>query len=794
MKIKFGSLKERAMEEGSATTLASVLLLSRGYKVVVDCIPDAAWLKDKRGRYAHVNERFLCLHGLSLDAVIGKEDREVFPPDMAEIYAGNDGEAIGAGAAKGFAEPMRTADGRRVTIEAIRTPVYDDTRELLGTAGIGRVTGNGDGKGLFDEQKRPASETAYRTIFDKATVGIFQSTPEGRILNLNPASARMLGYDSPEEMINTIKDTGRQLYVSQDDRQRLLRLAEENEAVEGFETRFYKKDGNIVHVLLNFDCIKDGGGRIAGFEGTILDITETRKAEGALRQAEEMYRNIYENAIEGIFRTTPDGLLIDANPAFARILGYDDPKELAASVTDIGRQVFASERRRKEYMDLMATRGVVRDFETQVRCKDGSTQWVSVNSRSTGGDEGNPLYHEGTIESITERKQLETQLRHAQKMESIGTLAGGVAHDFNNVLTTVMGYCSLIMMKAGDKHPYAGYVNQIMEAANRASALTQSLLAFSRKQAWEVKPVDINETIRGVEKLLRRVIGEDIELETLLGKERLIVMVGDGHISQLLMNLATNARDAMPDGGVLTIRTEAAHLSGDLVGTHLGREGTYAALEMSDTGTGMDERTKDQIFDPFFTTKEVGKGTGLGLSVVYGIVNQNKGYLNVSSVPGKGTTFTVYFPLAEASADEEAPLERARLRGGKEVILVAEDNAQVREIVTTTLRDFGYTVIEACDGSDAIGKFNENRAAIDLLLLDVIMPRKNGKEAYTEVKKVRPDVRAIFMSGYTGDILSRKGISREGIPMISKPIVIERLLRVIREVLDNKPSQLSLFP
>ncbi len=780
------------MEEGSATTLASILLLGRGYKVIVDNIPNAAWLKDKRGRYAHVNERFLSLHGLSLDAIIGKEDGEVFPPELAEIYAGNDGEAVSAGAAKEFAEPVRTADGRKVMIEAVRTPFYDDTRELLGIAGIGRATRNGDGP--FDEQKQPASEARHRTIFDKATVGIFQSTPEGRILTLNPASARMLGYDSPEEMINTINDLGRQLYVSQGDRQRLLRLAEESDVVEGFETRFYKKDGNIVHVLLNFDCIKDGDGRTAGFEGTILDITETRKAEGALRHAEEMYRNIYENAVEGIFRTTPDGRFVDANPAFARILGYDDPKELAASVTDMGRQVFASERRRKEYMDLMTTRGVVRDFETQVRCKDGSMEWVSVNSRHTGGNEGKPLYHEGTIESITERKKLETQLRHAQKMESIGTLAGGVAHDFNNVLTTVMGYCSLIMMKAGDKHPYAGYVNQIMEAANRASALTQSLLAFSRKQAWDVKPVEINETIRGVEKLLRRIIGEDIELETLLGKERLVVMVGDGQISQLLMNLATNARDAMPDGGVLTIKTEAAHLSGGLVGTYEGKEGTYAALEMSDTGAGMDERTKDQIFDPFFTTKEVGKGTGLGLSTVYGIVNQNKGYVNVSSVPGKGTTFTIYLPLAEASADEETPLERARLRGGNEVILVAEDNVQVREIVTTTLRDFGYTVIEACDGSDAIEKFNENKAVIDLLLLDVIMPRKNGKEAYIEVKKVRPDVRAIFMSGYTGDILSRKGISREGIPMISKPIVIERLLRVIREVLDHKPSQLSLFP
>jgi len=661
------------MNEESATPLTSVLLLSSGYRAIVDNISDAAWLKDRLGRYAHVNERFLSFHGLSFDAVIGKKDEEIFPRDLADIYSRNDEEAISAGADTEFAEPVRCGDGRRGMIETSRTPLYDDARELLGIAGVARAA----------------------RIEDQGTV---------------PAGSKAV------------------------------------------------------------------------------------KAEEALRQAEERYRNIYENAVEGIFRTTADGRLIDANPAFARMLGYEDPKELASSVIDMGTQIFASERRRQEYMNLMEASGGVRDFEIQVRCKDGSMQWVSVNARSAYGDEANPLIYEGAMESITERKKLEAQLRHAQKMESIGTLAGGVAHDFNNVLTTIMGYCSLIMMKAGDKHPYAGYVNQIMEAANRASALTQSLLAFSRKQAMEIKPVDINETIRGVEKLLRRIIGEDIELQTQLCDKRLIVLVGDGHISQLLMNLATNARDAMPDGGVLTLRTEAVHLGSDLVGSLQGKEGTYAALEISDTGSGMDEKTKDQIFDPFFTTKEVGKGTGLGLSIVYGIVNQNKGYVNVASEPGRGATFTVYLPFAEVFADEEVPLERARLRGGDEIILVAEDNVQVREIVTTTLRDFGYAVVEASDGADAIEKFSENKATIDLLLLDVIMPRKNGKEAYLAIKKVRPDIRAIFMSGYTGDILTRKGISRDGVPMISKPIVIEKLLRVIREVLDNKPAQLSLFP
>jgi PAS domain S-box-containing protein len=524
------------------------------------------------------------------------------------------------------------------------------------------------------------------------------------------------------------------------------------------------------------------------------DKTKQGVAEEALGEAEEKYRAIYEHAVGGIFQATPDGRFLSANPALARILGYESKEELMEAVGARGKQIYVSERRWSEYLHLMEAHGHVHDFEVQVHPKEGGPEWVSVNSRSVRDAEGRVLHYEGTMESITERKKLEAQLLQAQKMESIGTLAGGVAHDFNNILTTIMGYCSLIMMKTGKAGPITGYLNQIMEAADRASGLTQSLLAFSRKQVMETKTIDVNETIRAVEKLLRRIIGEDIELKTSPSQERLVVTVGDGQIGQLLMNLASNARDAMPEGGVLSIRTELVHLSGDFMKTYDGKEGVYAAIEVSDTGSGMDERTKDQIFDPFFTTKEVGRGTGLGLSIVYGIVRQNKGYVNVGSQPGKGTTFTLYLPLTEPAQDTGSLQERAELRGGSEVILVAEDNTQVREILTATLSDFGYGVIEAVDGMDAVEKFNRHRQGIDLLLLDVIMPRKNGKEAYMEIKKIRPDIRTIFMSGYTGDILSKKGISREGIPMTSKPIVIEKLLRQIREILDTKPSQLSLFP
>jgi PAS domain S-box-containing protein len=650
----------------------------------------------------------------------------------------------------------------------------------------GLVVRSSDGDGV--------TGVRYPAPFQAISVGIFRTTPDGEILGLSRTAARMLGYDSVREAVLALKEKGDSLYVDPGDRDRLLQKIGESGVEGGFETKLYRRDGSVLEALLSLDCLYGEQGEVIAIEGTIQDITATLEAEKALRHAEDRYRSIFENAVEGIFQASPDGRIISANPALARMLGYESPEELMTLMGDMNAQIYVSERRRNEYVRQMEADGVVRDFEAQVYCKDKTIRWVMINSRRVDDDEGRILFYEGIVEEITERKRLEAQLRNAQKMESIGTLAGGVAHDFNNILTTIMGYCSLIMMKAGKGNPLLGYIDQIMEAANRASTLTHSLLSFSRKQVSEVKAIDVNETIKGVEKLLRRVIGEDIEFQTSLSSEKLVVIVGEGQIGQLLMNVATNARDAMPDGGVLTIRTEQVHLSGDVTKKNNATEGLFAAIEVSDTGRGMDERTRDQIFDPFFTTKEVGKGTGLGLSVVYGIVKQNKGFIDVTSRPGKGTSITAYLPLAEPASDAESLHEKAELQGGSETILVAEDNVQVREIITTTLRDFGYQVIEAFDGQDAIERFEECQGAVDLLLLDVIMPRKNGKEAYLEIKRRKPDIKMIFMSGYTGDILSKKGISREGIPMISKPIVIERLLAQIRNILDKSPSQLTLFP
>ena len=386
-----------------------------------------------------------------------------------------------------------------------------------------------------------------------------------------------------------------------------------------------------------------------------------------------------------------------------------------------------------------------------------------------------------------EKEKLHDQLLQAQKMEAVGQLAGGIAHDFNNILTAMIGYGHLLKIKMQEDDPLRSYADHILSLSDRAANLTQSLLAFSRKQIMNPKTADLNEIIRKVERLLSRIIGEDIELKTVLAEKELTVMADTLQIEQVLMNLVTNARDAMPEGGELVIRTEIRELDQVFIKTHgFGKKGRYAFVSVSDSGSGMDEKTKEHIFEPFFTTKDVGKGTGLGLAMAYGIIKQHEGYINVYSESGKGTIFNIYLPLIRGKAEEINPDDIHPIERGTETILLAEDNDEVRTGTKIILEEFGYKVIEAVDGEDAISKFQRYKDKIHFILLDVIMPKKNGKEAYEEIKKIRPDIDAIFTSGYAADIIRQKGNLAEGVEFILKPATPRVLLGKIREVLDRR--------
>jgi CheY-like chemotaxis protein len=370
-------------------------------------------------------------------------------------------------------------------------------------------------------------------------------------------------------------------------------------------------------------------------------------------------------------------------------------------------------------------------------------------------------------------------------MEAVGQLAGGVAHDFNNILTIIMGYGSILLMNTDKDSTLKSYVESILASAERATNLTQSLLAFSRKQSITPKNIELNSVIKNVEKLLRRLIGEDIELQTKLSKTVVPVFADPGQIEQVLLNLAANARDAMPQGGSLLIHTEV--INGDEVFSKNitnYKPGKYALVSVADTGTGMSQETAERIFEPFFTTKEEGKGTGLGLSIVHGVITQHSGHIEVQSEAGHGTVFKMYLPLVAYQKERtRAPIVH-RSTGGSEMVLVAEDNEPVRILVRNILAEYGYSVIESADGEDAVEKFKSSVNNVHLLLLDVILPKKNGKSVYEEIRKIKPDIKVLFMSGYTTDIVQKHGIFENEFNFVQKPVMPHVLLGKVRNVLD----------
>lgn len=393
-----------------------------------------------------------------------------------------------------------------------------------------------------------------------------------------------------------------------------------------------------------------------------------------------------------------------------------------------------------------------------------------------------------SLQDVSELRKLEAQLLHAQKMESVGTLAGGIAHDFNNILTAIFGYGDIALMNMSADDPQRQHIDNMLQASQRAATLAKDLLLFSRKQASDRKYVDLNDIVRSVEKFLFRIIGEDISCTISPGRGVLPVFADANRFEQVLMNLATNARDAMPSGGSLAISTERIRLDDAFVAAQgYGASGPYALLTVTDSGEGMDEETRQQIFDPFFTTKEIGKGTGLGLAVVYGIVKQHDGYVTVSSEPDRGTTFRVYLPLAVASEKEGKAdaMNRKKPERGTEAILLAEDDETVRNMAVSLLESFGYEVVSAVDGVDAVQKFKDHGEKIRLLLFDVIMPNKNGIDAYEDIRKINPDIKVIFASGYSAEAVHQKAQENCNILSITKPYLPSSLLAMIRTVLDK---------
>jgi two-component system, cell cycle sensor histidine kinase and response regulator CckA len=510
---------------------------------------------------------------------------------------------------------------------------------------------------------------------------------------------------------------------------------------------------------------------------------DRKRNEQALRRSEVRYRSLVQTAVYGIYRSSLEGRFLDVNPALIGMLGYNSALEVLS--LDPQKDVFVEPREYARLVDEFRRTGGMDGFEARWRRKDGTSITVRISGRAVaGGDEPSNVL-EAIAEDITERRILEDQFRQAQKMEAVGRLAGGIAHDFNNLLMVISGYTEVLLDQLAPSHPLRTKAEAIRQASDRASALTRQLLAFSRKQHLELKVVNVNAIVTDMERLLRPLIGEDIELTTALAPSVGCIRADAGQLEQVIMNLVVNAKDAMPNGGKLRIRTAGVTLDDSPSPENAClKHGPYVMISVSDTGAGMDRETQSRIFEPFFTTKEKGKGTGLGLSTVYGIVKQSGGYVFVQSEPGRGTTFTIYFPRVDEPCDvlDAAPISNAAA-GGSETILLVEDEESVRQLVRETLAARGYHVLEASNGNSALALAAARSETIHLVITDVVMPGLSGHELIEQLSPLRPGIKVLYLSGYAEDAFSTPLATSAQKAFLQKPFTLQALSRKVREVL-----------
>jgi PAS domain S-box-containing protein len=639
------------------------------------------------------------------------------------------------------------------------------------------------------------AEADYRSIFENAGEGIFRRTTDGKFITANPAMAEILGYQSAEELMSEVNEVASRLYVDPNRQIEWERRLHEDERLVGFESQYRRKDGSFVWLSESARAVRNEQGAILYFEGIAEDVTERKRAEYELSESEERYRELVENARDIIYQHDLEGHYTSINKAGQQLTGYSLAEALELNLRDTVAPEYLEKAR--EMLRLKLAGEIVTAYELELLTKDGDRIPVEANTRLVYQNSV-PVGVQGIARDITERKRLEQalreseeQLRQSQKLEAIGQLAGGVAHDFNNLLTAINGYSALALRRVGDDHPITPYLEEIKKAGDRAANLTRQLLAFGRKQLLQPLALNLNDIVGDMIKLLKRLIGEDIQLVTKPGANLKQIKADPGQLEQVLVNLVVNARDAMPRGGIVTIETANATLDSTYASRHLDAiPGEYVMLAISDTGTGMDQKTQSRIFEPFFTTKAKDKGTGLGLSTVYGIIRQSGGSIWVYSELGKGTTFKVYLPLVEEEPRQAvATASVASIIGGSETVLLVEDEDMVRKLARELLAEGGYTVLEANGGEEAIHLGKEHTARIDLLITDVVMPKLSGKEVAEQLRAIHPETRVLFMSGYTDEAIVHHGIVDSGIAFIQKPFSERALAQKIRDVLDATNGQ-----
>jgi two-component system cell cycle sensor histidine kinase/response regulator CckA len=641
--------------------------------------------------------------------------------------------------------------------------------------------------GISSYRESKTEETVRRQAMamDSAVEGISILGENGELIYVNAAYARMMGCENPESMLGM---HWRKIYDQRDVEplQASIRKALEAEGKWSGQINLRRRDGRMIPVEMAVTFLASGVIACIGH-----DISARKEAEKARADAENKYRTLVEQvaAISYIAELGINGEWFYVSPQIESITGYSQEEWLGDSRNWV-RKVPQEDHPAIEIAEAASERGERYQAEYRIVRKDGAVIWVSDTAVVVSGSDSHPVM-EGIIVDITERKLLENQLQQSRRMEAVGRLAGGIAHDFNNLLTIIKGYAELALQRNGIPAELRGDVQQVENAAERASTLVRQLLAFSRRQVLQPKIIDLNAIVIGLDKLLGRLMGEHIEMMTRCGTNVGNVKADPAQIEQVIMNLVVNARDAMPKGGRLTVETSNVQLDSTYARDHVTvKPGPYVMLAVSDTGIGMSPETQSHIFEPFYTTKESGQGTGLGLSTVYGIVKQSGGYIWVYSEPGKGTTFKVYLPRVEEQVESKAEAkETPATRGGSETILLVEDEEAVRELASMILSARGYSVVEARSSREAEQISAKHSGEIHLLLTDIIMPGTTGRELAQKMMARRPRMRVLYMSGYTDNVLAHDGVLQRGVSFLQKPFTPADLAQKVRDVLDAKVAQ-----
>jgi len=633
------------------------------------------------------------------------------------------------------------------------------------------------------EEALNIAKASYQSCVQQAPIGIVTTDTSGQVTGANPAALATLGSpgEDASKKVNVLTLPALQRVGANQLYQSVLT----EKIAQSKELAYTSHWGKASFLRIQIVPILDEGGELNGTLTLIEDITERKRAEEDLRHSEEKYRSLIEHSNDAIYLLYENKFEV-INKRFEEMFGVTQ-EEVRSPDFNFMQLVAPKSRELVKERVRMVARGQepTHRYEFTALTKYGKEVEVevSVSYVSYRGSKAT----QGILRDITHRKQLEAQLRQAQKMEAIGTLAGGIAHDFNNILTGISGYTQLSLAKLSPQHPLFTDLKKVEEAASRAGTLTRQILAFSRKQILEKQTVNMNQIIKDVMNFLRRILGEHIELNTVMSQDIPDIKADPTALEQVLTNLCVNARDAMPDGGKLLIQSEKVTLDEKYLENHPWvTQGEFVMMKVSDTGFGMDQETQSRIFEPFFTTKEAGEGTGLGLAIVYGLVKQHNGFIDLHSELDKGTTFKIYFPVCDVGEEEsQEQIEEESISGGNETLLIAEDEDSVRNLMVELLESYGYTVISVANGAEALQAFQENAHKIDLAIFDAVMPQMGGREVYEIIKDQHQKVKFLFISGYNVAQLQKKFVIEKDMQLLKKPFNPSQLLTKVRGILDG---------